>query len=127
MKQLVEHMFENAKMKRGVNVTKSTQEREGKDDVLPSGNESDMSYTTIPLRKAWNDDDDVLDVFGLDSRYERFRNHVFGLYRIEMDWRKDLASYACNIDMPIEVGRAWKLMCTSKRYAWPNCKASNKN
>ncbi|GJU56550.1 hypothetical protein Tco_1230264 [Tanacetum coccineum] len=26
--------------------------------------------------------------------------------------------------MPIEVGRAWKLMCTSKRYAWPNFKAS---
>ncbi|GJS72334.1 hypothetical protein Tco_0705175 [Tanacetum coccineum] len=33
--------------------------------------------------KAWNDDDDVLDVFGLDSRYERFRNHVFG-FRIRM-------------------------------------------
>ncbi|GJU82036.1 RNA-directed DNA polymerase, eukaryota [Tanacetum coccineum] len=54
-----------------------------------------------PGRIALNDDDNVLDVFSLDSsideRYERFKN---------------------------EVGRAWKLMCASKRYSWPNCKIS---
>ncbi|GJX41095.1 hypothetical protein Tco_0256085 [Tanacetum coccineum] len=52
---------------------------------------------SISGRKAWKDDD-VLDVFGLDSsideRYGRFKR------------------------------RAWKLMFTSKRYAWPNCKVS---
>ncbi|GKC37156.1 hypothetical protein Tco_1049540, partial [Tanacetum coccineum] len=66
-------------------------------------------------RIAWDDDDDdVLDVLGLDSKW-------FGL-RIRMGLVE--ASYACIIDMPIEVGRAWKLMYTSKRYVWPNFKVS---
>ncbi|GKE62363.1 hypothetical protein Tco_1512730, partial [Tanacetum coccineum] len=46
-------------------------------------------------KDSMDNDDDVLDVLGLDSR--------------------------CLVLMK---GRAWRLMCTSKRYAWSNCKVS---
>nr|GEU64560.1 hypothetical protein [Tanacetum cinerariifolium] len=52
-------------------------------------------------KDSMDNDDDILDVLGLDlsidKRYGRFKN----------------------LD-----GRAWRLMCTSKRYAWSNCKVS---